>query len=173
MKTPFNLILLCMLLICQQHIIAQSYNLGQQKQSFAYKKLYAYHAQKTVKNNNETINFQPKQTNTNRQKTPVITNNNETINTQPIQTMISVEKTHNDIVFRYSFGGIVFKKYNNIYKSITNTQENILKLQRIQSVVLAYFESQGKIYPNLKEQLKNAPSMKEEIAVFLSYYKEQ
>ena len=86
--------------------------------------------------------------------------------------MASVKDTHKEIVFNYCYGGIVFKKYNNIYKSLNQTQKDTLNLQKIQFVVLVYFRSEGKVYPNLKNQLKNAPSMKEEIAIFLSYYKE-
>lgn len=144
MRIVRNLILLCILLTCQQHIVAQNYNLGKQKQSFAYKTLYA---------------------------NQVVKNNNETINHQPIQPLASVKDTHKEILFN-SYGGIVFKVYNNIYKSITYTRENKLKLQRIQSVVLTYFESQGLVYPNLKKQLKKTSSMEEQINIILSYYKE-
>ena len=144
MRIVRNLVLLCILLICQQHIVAQNYNLGKQKQSFAYKTLYA---------------------------NQVVKNNNETINHQPIQPLASVKDTHKEIVFN-TWGGIVFKVYNNIYKSITYTHENILKLQKIQSVVLTYFESQGLVYPNLKKQLKKTSSMEEQINIFLSYYEE-
>ena len=138
-----------MLFICQQYITAQNYNLGKQKQSFAYETLYANSAPKT----------------------PVVKNSNEIINTQPIQPLASVKDTHKEIVFN-SWGGIVFKVYNNIYKSITYTRENKLKLQRIQSVVLTYFESQGLVYPNLKKQLKNASSTEEQMNIFLSYSQE-
>ena len=51
-----------MLLICQQYITAQSYNLGKQKQSFAYETLYAYHAQIPQVVNNKTVNTQPTET---------------------------------------------------------------------------------------------------------------
>lgn len=149
MRRVYNLIALCMLLICQQYITAQNYNLGKQKQSFAYETLYSSHVQKTsvVKNNNETTH------------TP-----------QPASKMASAEDIHKEIVFNYCYGGIVFKVYNNIYKSITYTHENILKLQKIQSVVLTYFGSQGLVYQNLKNQLKNTSSMEEQINIFLSYY---
>ena len=95
----------------------------------------------------------------------------ETIKIQPIQPLASVKDTHKEIVFN-SWGGIVFKVYNNIYKSITYTHENILKLQKIQSVVLTYYGSQGLVYQNLKNQLKNASSTEEQMNIFLSYYKE-
>ena len=96
----------------------------------------------------------------------------EVKNPQPASKIVSAEDIHKEIVFNYSYGGIVFKKYNNIYKSLNQTQKDTLNLQKIQFVVLAYFRSEGKVYPNLKNQLKNAPSMKEEIDIFLSYYKE-
>ena len=149
MRRVYNLIMLCILLICQQDIVAQSYNLGKQKESFAYKTLYANHAQKTVKNNNETIN------------------------TQSTQKMASVEEIHKEIALNYCYGGIVFKKYSNIYKFLNQRQKDTLDLQKIQFVVLAFFESQKTAYPTLEKEIKNAISMDEEIAIFLSYYKEQ
>ena len=72
------------------------------------------------------------------------------------------------------YGGQVFKKYNNIYKSMPQTEENMLNLQKIQYVVISYFlNSKGNAYPTLEKELKNAASVEEEIAIFLSYYKEQ
>ena len=118
-------------------------------------------------NTHTTVTAQPiKNSNTNVSVQEV-----ETIKTQPIQPLASVKDTHKEIVFN-SWGGIVFKVYNNIYKSITYTRENKLKLQRIQSVVLTYFESKGLVYPNLKKQLKNASSTEEQMNIFLSYYQE-
>ena len=171
MRIIRNLILLGILLICQQYIVAQSYNLGKQKQSFAYETLYANHAQKTpvVKNNNET---------TTRYTQPIAI---ETIDTQPTQPMASAEdiqkceQVHKQILklTNYYSGSQVFKKYNNIYKTISQTQENIDNFQKIQYVVISYLNSKGNACPNLDKELKNASSMKEEIAIFLSYYKEQ
>jgi hypothetical protein len=163
MRRVYNLIMLCILLICQQDIVAQSYNLGKQKESFAYKTLYANHAQKTpvVKSNNET---------TTRHTQPIAI---ETIDTQPTQPMASVEEIHKEIAFNYCYGGIVFKKYSNIYKFLNQRQKDTLDLQKIQFVVLAFFESQKTAYPTLEKEIKNAISMDEEIAIFLSYYKEQ
>lgn len=70
------------------------------------------------------------------------------------------------------YGGQVLKKYNNIYKSMPQTVENMLNLQKIQSVVISYLNSKGSAYPTLEKELKNAASVEEEIAIFLSYYKE-
>ena len=70
------------------------------------------------------------------------------------------------------YGGQVLKKYNNIYKSMPQTVENMLNLQKIQYVVISYLNSKGSAYPTLEKELKNAASMEEEIAIFLSYYKE-
>lgn len=70
------------------------------------------------------------------------------------------------------YGGQVLKKYNNIYKSMPQTEENMLNLQKIQYVVISYLNSKGSAYPTLEKELKNASSMEEEIAIFLSYYKE-
>ena len=147
-----------MLFICQQYITAQNYNLGKQKQSFAYETLYANSAPKT----------------------PVVKNSNEIINTQPTQPMASpediqkCEQAHKQIVkmTNYYSEGQVFTKYNNIYKSMPQTQENILNLQKIQMVVISYLNSQGEVFPQIEKQLKNASTMQEEIKIFLSYYKE-
>ena len=149
-----------MLLICQQYITAQNYNLGKQKQSFAYETLYSSHVQKTsvVKNNNETTH------------TP-----------QPASKMASAEdiqkceQVHKQIVklSQHYTGSRAFNKYNGIYKSLSETQENILNLQKIQYVVISHLNSQGTAFPQIEKELKNASSMEAEIAVFLSYYKEQ
>jgi len=84
------------------------------------------------------------------------------------------EQVHKRIIklTNYYYGGQVFKKYNNIYEYMPQTQENMLNLQKIQYVVISYLNSKGNAYPTLENQLKNASSMEEEIAVFLSYYKE-
>ena len=170
MRIIRNLILLGILLICQQYIVAQSYNLGKQKQSFAYETLYANHAQKTpvVKNNNEI---------TTRYTQPIAI---ETIDTQPTQPMASAEdiqkceQAHKQIVKlnNYYSEGRLFNKYNNIYKTISQTQENMLNLQKIQYVVISHLNSQGTAFPQIEKELKNAPSTEAEIAIFLSYYKE-
>ena len=154
MKTIQRLVLICILFTCQQHIIAQSYNLGRQKQSFAYETLYANRAQRI-----QVVNT----------------------NTQPTQPMASpediqkCEQVHKRIIklTNYYYGGQVFKKYNNIYEYMPQTQENMLNLQKIQYVVISYLNSKGNAYPTLEKELKNAASVEEEIAIFLSYYKEQ
>ena len=70
------------------------------------------------------------------------------------------------------YGGQVLKKYNNIYKSMPQTEENMLNLQKIQYVVISYLNSKGSAYPTLEKELKNAASVEAEIQIFLSYYKE-
>ena len=159
MRTILNLILVCILLTCQQHIAAQSYNLGTQKQSFAYETLYAnqHGMSQVVKSNNEMVNTQP---------------------AQPLASPEDIQKceqVHKQIVklSQHYTGSRSFSKYNDIYKSLSQTQENILNLQKIQMVVISYLNSQGEVFPQIEKQLKNASSMEEEIAVFLSYYKEQ
>lgn len=158
MRTILNLILVCILLTCQQHIAAQSYNLGTQKQSFAYETLYAnqHGMSQVVKSNNEMVNTQP---------------------AQPLASPEDIQKceqVHKQIVklSQHYTGSRSFSKYNDIYKSLSQTQENILNLQKIQMVVISYLNSQGEVFPQIEKQLKNASSMEEEIAVFLSYYKE-
>ena len=165
MRRIYKLFVLCMLLICQQYIVAQSYYLGKQKQSFAYNTLYTNHAQKTI-NNNEIIN------------------NNETINTQPAQKKLTdqneqkVIESHkqivqliNNLAGQSAFRSIVMDVYIKIYQS--KSQENMINLKKIQSVVISYLNSKGSAYPTLDTELKNAASMEEEIAIFLSYSQEQ
>ena len=78
------------------------------------------------------------------------------------------EQVHKRIIklTNYYYGGQVFKKYNNIYEYMPQTQENMLNLQKIQYVVISYLNSKGNAYPTLENQLKNTSSMEEEIAVF-------
>ena len=104
----------------------------------------------------------------------------ETIETQSTQQMASAEdiqkceQVHIQIkklADRYP-GSHSFKKYRNIYTTLPRTQKNVLILQKIQSVVTLYLRSQGTAYPKIEKQLKNASSMEDEIAIFLSYYKE-
>ena len=158
MKRVYNLIVLCMLLICQQNIVAQSYNLGTQKQSFAYETLYAnLHGMSQV-----------------------VKSNNEMVNTQLVQLLASpediqkCEQVHKQIVklSQHYTGSRSFNKYNDIYKSLSQTQENIDNLQKIQYVVISYLNSQGEVFPQIEKQLKNASTMQEEIQIFLSYYQE-
>ena len=104
----------------------------------------------------------------------------ETTNSQPTSPKASpediqkCEQVHKQIVklTNYYSGGQVFKKYNNIYKTISQTQENMLNLQKIQYVVISHLNSQGTAFPQIEKELKNAPSTEAEIAIFLSYYKE-
>ena len=158
MRTILNLILVCILLTCQQHIAAQSYNLGTQKQSFAYETLYAnqHGMSQVVKSNNEMVNTQP---------------------AQPLASPEDIQKcerVHKQIVklSQHYTGSRSFSKYNDIYKSLSQTQENILNLQKIQMVVISYLNSQGEVFPQIEKQLKNASSTEEEIQIFLSYYQE-
>jgi accessory colonization factor AcfC len=154
MKRVYNLIVLCILLICQQHIIAQSYNLGKQKQSFAYKTLYASY----------------------EQGSQVIINNNQPVNAQNAQDVINrhrqIVQLINNLAGQSTSKYTVCDVYMKIYQSYQKAQDKFLQLQEIQNVVITYLRNNKTIYPNLENQLKNASSMEEEIAVFLSYYKE-
>lgn len=164
MRIVRNLILLCMLLICQQYIVAQSYNLGKQKQSFAYETLYANRAQvsQVVKNNTEATNTQPSQ--------PLVSAND-------IQ---KCEQTHKEIYKKiYEARANLNLKYNkiyNLYKNIYNSSqlinENVVYITKIQTVLINYINTQGKAYPTLEYQLMNAASMEDAIQIFLSYYQE-
>ena len=93
------------------------------------------------------------------------------VNIDDLQTKCA--QIHKQIIksTEYYYGGQVFNKYNNIYKSMPQTQENMLNLQEIQYVVISYLNSKGNAYPTLAKELKKATSMDEEIAIFLSYYK--
>lgn len=142
-------------------------------------------------NGNPTVSesYRPTNTHTNTVTAQPIKNSStnvsvqevETTNSQPTSPMASpediqkCEQVHKQIIklTNYYSGGQVFKKYNNIYKSMPQTQENILNLQKIQYVVISYLNSKGSAYPTLEKELKNAASVEEEIAIFLSYYKEQ
>ena len=141
-------------------------------------------------NGNPTVSESYRPTNThtttvtaqpiNNSKANVSTQEVETTNPQPTHPMAGVEEIqkceqwHKQIIklANYYYGGQVLKKYNNIYKSMPQTVENMLNLQKIQYVVISYLNSKGSAYPTLEKELKNASSMEEEIAVFLSYYKE-
>ena len=153
MKTIQRLVLICILFTCQQYITAQNYNLGRQKQSFAYETLYANSAQRIQVVNTNTQSTQPM------------------ASAEEIQ---KCEQVHRRILrlTEHYYVDHVFKKYNNIYKSIPPMQENMLNLQKIQYVVISYLTSQGTAFPQIEKQLKNTSSMEEEIAIFLSYYKE-
>ena len=117
---------------------------------------------------------------TNNSNASVAAQEVETINIQSTQPMASpediqkCEQVHKQIVklTNYYSGGQVFTKYNNIYKSMPQTQENILNLQKIQYVVISYLNSKGNACPTLEKELKNAASVEAEIQIFLSYYKE-
>ena len=142
-------------------------------------------------NGNPTVSesYRPTNTHTTTVTTQPIKNSStnvsvrevETTNSQPTSSMASpediqkCEQMHKQIIklANYYYGGQVLKKYNNIYKSMPQTHENILNLQKIQYVFISYLNSQGNAYLTLEKELKNASSMEEEIAIFLSYYKEQ
>ena len=102
MRIVRNLILLCMLMVCQQYVTAQKYNLGKQKQSFAYETLYA-----------------------NQAGVSKVIQEVETTNTLPAQQMASpediqkCEQMHKQIVklTNYYSEGRLCKKYNNILGS--------------------------------------------------------
>lgn len=164
MRIVYNLIVLCILLICQQNIVAQSYNLGTQKQSFEYETLYANRAQvsQVVTSNSETTNTQPSQ--------PLASSND-------IQEYERVHKHIETLINRaFLSGQFQYKKVSDVYKKLYNvlplTEENLIKIQKIQTIVIEYFKSETNTYPLLQKQLQNASSMQEEIQIFLSYYKE-
>ena len=168
MKRVYNLIVLCILLICQQDIVAQSYNLGKQKQSFAYKTLYAKRPQKSevVKSNNEVVKTQP------IQKAPTEA---ELKAIQIKEDIQKIKQTHKSIIkltsmFPYSK---VYDAYEKIYKALSYTEENLQTIRKIQPVVILYLNSRGTAFPQIEKQLKNSSSIEEQINIFLSYSQEQ
>lgn len=159
MKTIQRLVLICILFTCQQYITAQNYNLGKQKQSFAYKTLYASHVQvsQVIINNNQPVNAQKTSTDENAEDV--------------IKRHRQIVQLINNLAGQSAFRSIVMDVYIKIYQS--KSQENMINLKKIQSVVISYLNSKGSAYPTLDTELKNAASMEEEIAVFLSYSQEQ
>ena len=163
MKTIQRLVLICILFTCQQYITAQSYNLGRQKQSFAYETLYAnqHGMSQVVKSNNEMVNTQPAQNK--------VTDKNEQ---KVLTTHKKIIQLINNLTGNSTFKSIVVDVYIKIYQSSKNTQDEFLHLQQIQHVVLTYLENKASIYPDIVKQLQNASTMQEEIQIFLSYYQE-
>lgn len=150
-------------------------------------------------NGNPTVSESYRPTNThtttvtaqpiNNSSTNVSVQEVETTNSQPTSPMASPEdiqkweQVHKQIaklvkeaqnVWNYKYND-VFSRYNNVIYSFQHnlTEENLKLIAKIQSVVLNYIDSDAKAYPTLKEELKKAASVEEEIAIFLSYYKEQ
>ena len=164
MRRIYKLFVLCILLICQQHIVAQSYNLGKQKQSFAYETLYAnlHGMSQVVKSNNEMVNTQPAQPLASPEDIPMYEQVHKRIETLINRTFLSGQ-------FQYKKVSDVYKK---LYHVLPFTEENLIIIQKIQTIVIEYFKSETNTYPLLQEQLKNASTMQEEIKIFLSYYKE-
>lgn len=164
MRIVRHLILLCMLLICQQHVVAQSYKLGKQKQSFAYKTLYANRAQvsQVVKSNSEATNTQSAQP---------LANANDIQKCEQVHKQIETLINH-----AFLSGQFQYKKISDVYKKLYNvlplTEENLIKILKIQTIVIEYFKSKTNTYPLLQKQLQNASSMQQEIQIFLSYYQE-
>lgn len=163
MKTIQRLVLICILFTCQQYITAQSYNLGKQKQSFAYETLYAnqHGMSQVIKSNNEMVNTQPAQNKV-----------TDKIEQKVLTTHKKIIQLINNLTGNSTFKSIVVDVYIKIYQSSKNTQDAFLHLQQIQHVVLTYLENKASIYPNIVKQLQNASSMQEEIQIFLSYYQE-
>lgn len=179
MKRVYNLIVLCILLICQQNIVAQNYNLGTQKQSFAYETLYAKQPQKSQVEKSQVV----------KSKRPWLFFGREIVKTQPIQKtpteaelkaikikedIQKIKQTHKSIIkltssFPYT---TTYDIYEKIYKKLLNTEAYLQTIQKIQPVVILYLNSRGTAFPQIEKQLKNASSVKEEIQIFLSYYQE-
>ena len=102
-------------------------------------------------------------------KQPKVIDKNE----QQVLTMHKeIIQLMNDSAGSSTFKSTMMDVYIKIYQSSKKEHEELLQLQQIQYVVLTYLEKKTRIYPNLENQLINASSMEDEIAIFLSYYKE-
>lgn len=165
MRTILNLILVCILLTCQQHIAAQSYHLGEQKSSFAYRSLYANpNAVKVVKPA-ENIEYPSDHA----LQIQNIASNEDIEKTQRYHKQLNRLETALHSAGIYT--GKVYSIYNKIYKSTPQTKEDIEKLLTIQTVVLLYLNSNATEYPDLEKQLTKASSVDEQVKIFLSYSK--
>ena len=147
-------------------------------------------------NGNPTVSksYRPTNTQTTTVTAQPINNSNanvaaqevEIINTQPTQPMASAEdiqkceQIHKQIetLINRAFlsGQFQYKKVSDVYKKLYNvlplTEENLIKIQKIQTIVIEYFKSETHTFPLLQKQLQNASSMQEEIQIFLSYSQE-
>ena len=147
-------------------------------------------------NGNPTVSksYRPTNTQTTTVTAQPINNSNanvaaqevEIINTQPTQPMASpeyipkydqVHKRIETLINRTLLSGqFQYKKVSDVYKKLYHvlpfTEENLIIIQKIQTIVIEYFKSETNTYPLLQKQLQNASSMEEEIQIFLSYYQE-
>ena len=122
MRRIYKLFVLCMLLICQQYIVAQNYNLGKQKRSFAYNTLYT----------NQAINIQPSE------KTNSPTNVTEQLNLE----RENAEQEYNMIVSKLNRYGwqksLLYSSYEKAFKYLieNNKIDDAKKVNRVLQDVL-------------------------------------
>jgi hypothetical protein len=129
-----------------------------------------YHPINTIKQaTNNATDIVKTDTIKTQSKQPKVIDKNE----QQVLTMHKeIIQLMNDLPGNSTSKSTVMDVYIKIYQSSKKEQEELLQLQQIQYVVLTYLEKKTRIYPNLENQLINASSMEDEIAIFLSYYKE-
>ena len=201
MKIVRNLLLLCILLICQQYMVAQSYDLGKQKQSFSYKSLYRNSAKKEVVVKNTTPktvvkeatkpvtkeSSQPVETKTskpvgNTVAPPVAKevveqpvwkeeSNTEMASKEENQKLQRAHQQLNELCGQTIYDSNAFDIYCRLYKSAPKTKENVQTLMKIQMVVLRYYTTQTTCYPDLAKRLKISSSLIEQKNILLSYSK--
>ena len=169
MRAILNLILVCILLTCQQYTAAQSYKLGKQKSSFDYQALYDNPP--TMKNIDVAKKVAPSSVE-NETTTPVIKETVKLVVNEPVE----LKNRHQQLVQLYNNSqpiddGNVFNIYYNLYKSFPRTTEDIEMLLKIQQVVMQYYSSKTTSYPDLEKQLKAVSSFSEQKNILLSYSK--
>ena len=185
MRRVHNLILLCMLLICQQHIVAQSYKLGKQKHSFSYESLYKHSSavkkvtvvEKTtpkpvVKETPQSIVNETPKSVVKEVVEPVWNESDiEKASNEEIQKLQRAHQQLNQLCGQTIYDSNAFNIYCRLYKSAPQTKKNVQTLMKIQMVVLKYYSSRTTSYPDLEKRLKGASSLSEQKNILLSYSK--
>lgn len=185
MRTTFNLILVCLLLTCQQHIAAQNYRLGKQKSSFAYSSLYA--TPNAIRDTTSTINHSvestPLSTNfkndeviinnsTARRNTPSTTTNHSTEPISLSTNLKNVEEITNGMKGLNWTYSTLYKNYSAVANMLLeeNSEYSNKVLDEINTIIKRIF--QNKLSKDLVEkEINNANKSGESvIQVFLAYY---
>lgn len=166
MKTIIKFpILLCILLACQQNLVAQSSQLGKHKYSFTYESLYKNSSAAKIITVQD--NSQIKQDNSHIKE--------EMASAEDIEKMerldTQIEKLLDVLRSERFYAGKEYVIYHEIYNSLPYTKENVQILIKIQGVLLSFYNTRGEQCPDLVDKLKNTSSFDEQIQIFLSYYK--
>jgi hypothetical protein len=182
-------------------MVAQSYDLGRQKQSFSYKLLYRNSAEKEVVVKNTTPktvvkeatkpvtkeSSQPVETKTskpvgNTVAPPVAKEvveqpvwkeeaNTEMASKEENQKLQRAHQQLNELYGQTIYDSNAFDIYCRLYKSAPKTKENVQTLMKIQMVLLKYYTTKTTCYPDLAKRLKISSSLIEQKNILLSYSK--